>query len=202
MKKNHVVLLSLVFALCSNLFAVTVGETMSYSRNADRTSKIIRGATGKLKIVQAPSNMVCDGVVVQMDYELDVLIKGKQKGDMGVCVPQMLFDNLTKEGSMSYGAFDLTNKGLATGKDASGKSYTDCTVVHADKVDQNYVPVSNDKAKVMWINHNGSIKFVTNLEITFKSHSSVPVLGAVEVDVSGVSNNGIAFKVGLDAMMQ
>lgn len=206
MKKLYVGLVSMALALCSNVLAISVDESASYMRNSSlsRTSLIIRHATGSLTVMETPNGMECAGVVVKMDYDLDVLVKGKQVGDMGLCVPTVLFQNLTRAGKMSYGAFDLTTQGTASATDANGTTYENCSVVLADNVNPKYEPTmgSSDKAKVLWINHRGSIEWVKDLKISFKSHPDVPVVGAVQIDVSGVSNNGVSFKVGLDVMMQ
>lgn len=205
MKKLTASLLTAAFALSTNVLAVTVGDTVNYERNKDRTSKIIRTARGSLSVVNAPAGQSCNGTVIKLDYELDVLLKGKQKGNIGVCVPNSLvgtnfYADLASAGTKSFGAFDLQHKGFDSATDANGRTYNRCDVVSAINVDHNFQPEmgNTNQAKVMWIDHQGDIKYVTNMKISFKAAPGVKVLGAVEVDVSGVSNNGVSFKAGMD----
>jgi hypothetical protein len=180
-----------------------VGDTVSYVKsNSDRTSWVINEATGQLSIMEQRMDSECGpGYVLKMAYELDVKLKGKQKGDMGIFVPEALFASLFKEGKTAYGAFDITHKGYAKATSAKGVTYEQCSVNHATNVDHLFKPGagSTGKAKVLWVNHQGSIKSVKDLEINFKAHKDVPVLGAVEINVSGISNNGVSFKIGMDA---
>lgn len=203
MKKIQVMLFTAVVALCANVFGVTVGDTVSYERNADRTSKIIRGAKGALTVIGVPQGYSCNGgTVVKLDYELDVLLKGKQTGDMGVCVPNAIFGSSfytdLKIGPKQFGAFDLEHMGMGSATDTNGKTYPGCDVVRAMNTDHQFVPSNSNQAQVLWINHTGKIKYVTDLEITFKAAKNVKVLGAVEIDVNGISDSGISFDVGLD----
>lgn len=203
MKNVKALLYSSVFALCANVFAVstTMGDKVTYTRNSSRTSGIIRGATGALTVVPVPAGMTCEnGTVIKMDYELNVLIKGKQKGDIGVCVPNSMlarnfYSDMKSMGTMDFGAFTLAHEGMVN---AQGKT---CNAMHAENVDHHFKPASGeaDKAKVMWINKiQGSIQWVRDLDVQFKAADGVKVLGAVEIDVKGVSDSGVSFTVGLD----
>jgi hypothetical protein len=197
--KKIIAIIFTAIALSANVFAAHIGDTVSYQRNGDRTSSIIRGATGAMTLVETPEGMSCeDGIVIKLDYDLNVLVSGQQKGDIGVCVPHSVFGadfyaNLARMGKEEFGAFELEHDGFVN---IDGKK---CDRVHAMNVKHNYERGSdNTKAKVLWINHQGSIKSVTQLEFSFTAKDGVPVLGAYQIDVKGVSNRGISFKVGLD----
>lgn len=197
MKKLNIILNAMILGLCANLFAVSVGDSVTYKRNNDRTSFIIRGASGSLKVIE-PSNLYGPGYILRLDYYLNVLLKGEQKGDIGIFVPALMlasgfYKELEQKKQMSFGVFSIAHNGHA---DLPGRK---CSIISADGINHKFNPKDKDKAKIIWFNWEGSITSVSDLKVTFKTHPKVGILGAVEIDISGVSNNGIGFDVGLDA---
>jgi hypothetical protein len=199
MRKITCMLSAITFFLCANILAVSVGETVSYTRNSSRTDWLIRGASGALTVLERRDG----GYIVKMTYELDVLLRDKQSGDIGMFIPDAIFsENFYKDLSVvneiPFGAFTIKHMGAE-----NIGEYGQCNVARAFKVDHNFKPDEMDKTKaqVLWIHHKGKIQAVSNLEITLKVNPGIPVLGAVQADVSGVSNNGIGFKAGLDAVL-
>ncbi len=207
MKKFTTTLFTAFVVLCSNVFAVNIGDTASYklSSNKDRTSSLVKKATGALTVVPLPRGKSCEaGTVIKLEYELEVMLKGKQKGDIGICVPPNMvgttfYDNLAEYGQQSFGSFALEHAGRTSATDANGKDYDTCHAIEGSKIDHNYKRGDElNHAEVLWFNHEGKIKAVRNLEVAYKASRGVPVLGAVEIDIRGISDAGINFRVGLD----
>jgi hypothetical protein len=201
MKKFFAMFSTMLF-LCASLMAVSVGDKTSYVKNKERTAWLIKDATGSLEVLEhLTSGDLGPGYVVKLSYKLDVRIRGEQTGDVGIFLPEQVFaqgfyDELSRS-AMSFGVFDITSLGAASAVDAKGTQYANCTATKTVNINHEFSGVGN-KAKVLWFNHEGSIKSATNLEIKFRASPNVPVIGAVEIDVSGVSNNGIGFHAGLD----
>lgn len=206
MKKLHVMLMSIVVALSANLFAANVGDSVSYVRNSNRTDMKVWGAQGSVEVINTNDSQCPNGYVVKMKYDLDVYFKGKQTGELGVCVPKFMFNSdfyidLSQKGMMSFGSFNMSHQGKSNAVDANGTEFQQCDVIYSDNINHNFKTNNDDanNAWIMWFNWNGSIEWVTDLKVTFRSNRAVKVLGAVEIDISGVSNNGISFNIGLDA---
>ena len=208
MKKISVVLASVIFALCTSVFASPVGEEVSYEMNRDRTSWLIRSGNLKLSVVEhRAESEYGPGYIVRIDYMLNVFMRGKQEGNVGLFVPEVVFgsnfySDLEENPTMSFGSFDIEYLGQGDAEDADGMSY-ECTKARVYNIEPSYTPGTTDgsESKVLWIEHSGSIEFVNDLELKLRVNPNVPVLGAVQIDVSGVSNNGIGFEAGLDAKM-
>lgn len=193
------------FALCSNLFAVshTIGDSVSYVRNSKRTSKKVMRAEGKLTVIETPRGYSCNGTTIEMAYKISVLIKGKQEGSIGLCVPNSLLDPnfyglLARIDEVrSYGAFKLSHDGMTSATSASGIVYGNCHELFSNHIDDHFKATTSEHAQVLWVTNSGSIERVDNIEVKFKAADGVKVLGAVTVDVSGVSG-GTSFEVGFD----
>lgn len=197
---------SATLLLCVNLFAVSVGDQVSYQKSADksRTSRIILNATGALKVTkQITSGDLGAGYEVELVYSLDVMAKGQQTGTLTIFVPERIFAQgffnglPSSNAPMVLGAITAAQLGTSAAKDTKGTVYNDCVNVQLTNVDHEFSGAP-DNVKVVSFTHDGKIKFVTKLEITLKAHQSIPVLGAVEMDIKGTSDSDIDFNVGMD----
>lgn len=206
MKKISLVLSAMLLWVSFSSFAVSVGEEIKYVRNGDRTDFKIRGASGKLKVVKYVASDKNPGYIVNMDYNLKVLVKGEQTGNLDIFLPESMFKpdfySRLEAKSISFGLFNMEHGGKVSATDKGGKSYS-CNVGQASDINHKFEPKPSDKdvAQVIAMKTDGSIKSVSDLKITIKANPDVPVIGAVQIDVSGVSDSGIAFKAGMDADM-
>lgn len=197
---------SAAFLLCVNLFAVSVGDQVSYQKNSDksRTSSIILNATGALKVTkQITAGNLGAGYEVELVYSLDVKAKGPQTGTLTIFVPEKIFAQgffnglPSSNNPMALGAIAAAQLGTETAKDTKGNVYNDCIKVQLTNIDPDFAG-PQDTVKVVSFTHAGKIEYVTKLEITIKTHQTVPVLGAVEMDIKGTSDSDIDFIVGMD----
>ncbi len=200
--KKVLAMISTMFFIGANLLALSVGDTANYLKNSSRTSWLIKDATGSLKVIeQITTGDMGPGYVVNLKYRLNVVMRGEQSGDMDIFVPKQVFaadfyDDI-KNQSLSLGVFKVRYLGKSSAKDSSGQEYDNCSMVELSEFDHNFAG-TNNQAKVIRFNHHGSIEYVNNLNIKFRSHPDAALIGAVEMDISGVSSNGIGFYAGLD----
>jgi hypothetical protein len=209
-KKLLPFLFGLVVAVSSNVLgmeipSIKVGDKVEYVRSS-RSSMAIRGATGSLQVMEKinDTRYGSPGYIVDVIYNLQVIIRGEQSGVVRMFVPESLFDQLHGHGvNNSYGSFNLDFKNFADAKDSHNTAYPNCSTFEATKIDHKYVPAEGSKNQVHIISHQhkGSIAAVTDLKISFKSHPDILVAGAVEIDISGVSDFGNQFTASLDAKL-
>lgn len=208
MKKSFFILTAL-FAFCTTIFAGTVpniiGDKVEYEMNRGRTSWIIRSGKGSLTVMShRATGEHGPGYVVKMEYALDVIMRGEQKGDIGLFIPEKIFEEtflheLAAAKKMSFGSFDITYSGQGRATTAHGMSY-DCFKARVNNIKPDHkLSLRGVEAELSWINHHGSIKWVKDLELNISFNNQVPVIGAVQLDIKGTTNNGITFEGGLDA---
>lgn len=206
-----------LFAIASSLsFAMEnpIGERAAYSLNdsSERSSWVIKTGKADAKIVRFEENdpEYGPGFIMEINYEMDVRFKGKQKGKINILVPEEVFyanfiSEFARNHPRSYGTFDIDYLGMVNATDANKRSYNSCAKVKIFNVSTNYTP--RGSRGIRMLSHE-SISFDTagnrisavdfeDLEIIMKVHPSLPVLGAVQLDVSGVAF-GVSFKAGFD----
>lgn len=206
-----------LFAIASSLSFASrnpIGERASYVLNdsSERSSWVIKSGRADAKIVRyAEDAEYGPGYILEINYDMDVRLKGKQRGTISLLVPDEVFNDsfmneLSGEHPRSYGTFDVDYLGTTTARDANDRSYNRCGKVKIFNVSPNYTPrrmshgirvlghesINFDEAG----NRISAIAF-EDLEIILKVHPSLPVLGAVQLDVSGVAF-GISFTAGFD----
>lgn len=180
-----------------------VGENADYVLNdsSERSSWIIKNgkADATVKSYQA-SGPFGPGYVVEISYDLSVRFKGRQQGTIGLLVPEQIFaanfiNELAANHPMSFGSFDLDYHGEASAKDANDRLYNPCSKTRIFNINSNNRPNTSHTNGVYVLYSMGDE--IENLEVKMKVHDSVPVVGAVELDVSGKAS-GISFKAGFD----
>lgn len=207
MKKLGILVISSLL-LSLNVFAAAVGDSVSYIKNNNRTSKLISNARGDLSIVQQGNiEGFGAGYVVRLAYELDVFLRGKQNGQVDMFVPNIMmqddfYDVLKNQGRMNFGTFSLAYENEGMCRDANNHTYDHCTYMNVFDINHNFDGSGANAARIMRFEHSGTIESISNLEIKIKAHRDVAVLGAVELDISGQSNFGIPFKIGMDATVR
>lgn len=201
-----------VVALCISLASIAdpIGEVASYILNDsnDRTSWLIRDGEGQSSVVELREDPKLGPVyLVNIEYSFDVLFAGNHNGVIGLLVPVTMFEeqfyeDLKTTHPVNMGSFKVDYLGMARGRDNENNTYDQCMKIRLFDVDQNYRPIRTEP-RVHIISHEstGSLNDVENLVLNFKKHATIPVLGAVEIDISGKAR-GIDFRVGLDFVVQ
>lgn len=200
-------LFALSLLLSSSILAVTVGEKAHYrkSANSARTSFVVRDAGGVLEVLEdKTSDLNRPGYIVKLTYDINVRIKGWQRGAITAFLPASIFastfySNLENEQSIDFGTFVADHIGMASATDGLGNLFADCHSIELTKINHQFKPAPSDKDKVEVLSFDkfeGEIESLDNVNVKFRAHSSVPGIGAVELDISGVTS--IAFKAGMD----
>ncbi len=216
MKKALLFWLGVAFSLTALASENPVGEKAAYTLNdsSGRSSWIIKAGKADAKVLNFdPNNAFGPGYVLEINYDLTVRFKGRQQGTIKLLVPTEVFaanfiSELAAHHPKSFGSFDLDYHGVATAKDANDRSYNDCAKTRIFNVSPEYLPSSMSNENIRFLSHEiknfedesgegiSAIE-VENIEINLRVHQSVPVLGAVQLDVSG-SSSGVSFKAGFD----
>lgn len=186
-----------------------VGESVNYVLNSSRSTWLIRSGSATAKVLEyRASSEYGPGYVVKVNYDLSVLLRGRQHGEIGLFVPEKVMmpdfmPNLMNDHPMSLGSFMLDYEGQANASDSAGNMYNKCSMIRMYDINHLYRPsdFTKEEATVLWFNHQGNISAINDLEIKMKVHGQVPVLGAVQIDISGASDAGISFEAGMDAVM-
>lgn len=202
MKKVFSYFFALVLSI--NLFANTnpVGQKANYVLNgsSDRSSWVIKGGKAEAIIKgYDTTSPYGPGYILEINYDMSVRFKGRQQGTIGLLVPEPLFaenfiNELIAEHPRSFGAFDLDYLGQTGAKDADDHYYNPCYKLHIYNIDSNYRPRNGvSRVGVLYIKGDR----IEDLEVNMKAYPGLAVLGAIQLDVSGVSS-GISFKAGFD----
>jgi hypothetical protein len=183
------------------------GENASYILNKDRerTSWLIKSGTGTALVGEKVDHEELGPCYeVSIEYEFDVRFIGKNKGTIGLLVPERVFlptfySQLREDQSYSFGSFDVEHLGVTDAKDADDNYYEICDEIKIFNIDKDYQPISlnENNTKIIWFKSEGILNEVENLEIKMRVDESLPVLGSVQIDVSGRAQ-GTNFKAGMD----
>lgn len=201
MKIRHVVFL-LCFAVSAGLFADLVGQEAAYTVNNDRSSWLIEGGSGQAKVTELRNDpKIGQAYVVTIDYEVDILFHGSEKGNIGLLVPEQMFSqqfyqDLKQDKTIAMGVFTVEYQGTSNVSDADGNEYDQCTDARVYDIDPSLYPIGRPAVNVLW-HKRENVTSVENIELNVSIHHSVPVLGAVQIDVSG-DIHGMDFTLGLD----
>jgi hypothetical protein len=136
----------LPFSIVSWATDSIIGETASYKYNRGRTSLLILGgkATASVKNFES-EGPYAPGYVVELEYDVEVLFKGRLKGKVGLLVPERVFQEefaaeLAQDHPQKVGGFHMDYLGLKDAKDADGKLHKDCHVAKVYNIDLDYKP--------------------------------------------------------------
>jgi hypothetical protein len=193
--------------LCSSLFADNIGEKVNYILNnaKDRTSSLIEEGEALIEIKEfLHDEELGPAYIVSIDYKFDITFVGYKEGNIGLLIPELMFQenfyyNLKEASSMDMGSFVIDYAGMTESFDAYENLYEECFIAHIHDIDvSKYMPIMDEKLiKILWHKSSKDFLKVKDLEITLKAHSSVPVLGGVQIDISGKAF-GYKFKAGFD----
>lgn len=203
--------------LCVNLMAdvVTpdpvpaspVGETASYELAKSRSSWLIKRGQGTATVQEFVNDETLGpSYLVKIDYEFDIRFHGKEKGEVGLLVPEAMladgfYENLATNHPQDLGGFSIDYEGTTNEEDGAGNEYTECTAVRLFDIDtSHYVPANppeSPRVAVLWHIRESGDSEIENLEIKLKIHPTVPVIGGVVIDVSGTAR-GFDIEAGFD----
>lgn len=161
-----------------------VGDFANYKvdKNKNRTSDLIKNgwlATRTMEMI--PGTEGHKSYRVEIPYEIDVLIGGKQKGTSEVVIPESYFtetfwQELRQNGSYESDKFKVRYlSGNVTVATMQGQTYENCDQVLIYDIDTKGLRSPKDQKS----NSGAGVK---DLEIVMFRHPSVPVLGGVRLD--------------------
>ncbi len=208
MKKFALFALLGITSLLTNATMVSpIGETAAYRLNNDpgRTSFMVQKGEGMGTVVEMRQDAkIGPAYVIRIDYDLEVLFRGRVQGDVGLLVPVAMFeeqfyDDLQVTHPVNLQAFRVDYMGTTRASDDENNSYDQCLMIKIYDIDPAYRPVFKEPGvSVLWHNNNvNAFADVKNLVLDLTTHSIVPVLGAVQLDISA-KVNGLPFKMGFD----
>jgi hypothetical protein len=201
------ILLSIISFLASFVVnADPIGEQASYILNDDsnRTAWLIRDGEGQATVVEMINDAnIGPAYVVSIDYSFDLRIGGAKQGNIGLLVPARMFeeqfyDNLKATHPVDVGAFDVDYLGISRARDNENNAYDQCMLIKFFNVDPSYRPIPRaSSVAILW--HESTMGALEDIVLNFKRHATVPVLGAVQIDMSA-KVHGISMKAGFDYM--
>ncbi|MCA9509008.1 MAG: hypothetical protein KC505_11355 [Myxococcales bacterium] len=179
------------------------GEEAGYTLNksSGRSSWVIKeGRANAIVKEYMPDAPGGPGYVVEITYDMKVRFKGHQQGSIALLVPEQVFadnfiEDLMGNHPMAFGGFELDYHGTDDAKDADDNLYEDCAKTRIFNIDTDYQPPESSNPSVYVLYSKGAK--IENLEVKMKVHDSLPVIGAVQLDVSG-KVLGFNFKAGFD----
>lgn len=211
MKTNWLKLsLTLSTLLSMSLIAEPIGEIAEYNLNgsSDRTSWLIRSGEGKATVAEYRDHETLGpSYVVSIDYSFEVRFMGRKSGNIGLLVPVAMFedqfyDDLKNTHPVDLGAFNVDYEGMSSARDNENNAYNECMMIRLFDIDPSYKPLvgPTPTTTLLWHNSSGPGS-IEDLELNLKTHATVPVLRAVQIDISGKAR-GFDFYAGLDYLPQ
>lgn len=193
----------LSFLLCFLSFHVVadiVGEQASYvvDTESGRTTWLVTDGSGKVTVTEfREDERLGPSYLLTIEYDLEVQFMGRQKGSIGLLAQEKLFseqflEELKTTHPVDLVSFQIDYEGMSSCVDSEDNEYQECANVKIFDVDPSYYPV------LLWHESENALgASFENLEIKAKVNNTVPVLGGVQLDVSGVIS-GFDVSLGLD----
>jgi hypothetical protein len=198
---------AILFCLSSYVgVANPIGQTASYqlSDDGDRTSWMIQDGQGLGTVVEFRNDpRIGPAYVVSIEYSLDVVFRGTKQGTIGLLVPATMFEDqfyqsLKLTHPVNVGPFHVDYLGMSQATDNEENTYDQCMVIKFFNLNPVYRPIiNNSNIEVLWHESEGTLGNIDDVVLTFKRHSTIPVLGAVEFDMSGTVK-GVSLKAGFN----
>ncbi|MCB0366139.1 MAG: hypothetical protein H6624_15415 [Bdellovibrionaceae bacterium] len=191
---------------------IRMGEMADYEldKNSRRTSPLVNRGSATAKVVNQGGSGANAFYVISLDYDIDVTYVGGQTGQQNIDTPAYFFtdalmDELRQKKQMDLTSFKIRHLGIEDANTLDGQSYDKCDVVEIYDVQQGALAqgpsviglaesLMADTAAATTGTMNAS---VDNLVIRARLHPSVPVMGAVQLDIQA-SSGGLPLKAGFD----
>lgn len=175
-----------------------VGETAHYKvdNSRSRTSRLIRSGTFDVDVASYKAEQRAYGLV--MEYELNVVLRGRESGQESLDAPQEYFtpefwQTLREEGSYESEQFKVQHLGYATVRNMDGETYENCDKVRIYDIEQ-MTEFSRLGHQLARVDRNSRME---DMEIVAHVKEGFPVLGAVKLDVKA-RYSGQNIKAGAD----
>ncbi|MFM8269859.1 MAG: hypothetical protein ACKN9V_06680 [Pseudomonadota bacterium] len=184
-----------------------VGQKANFKldKNPKRTTSMLKDGSFLATIKNYhPNTEAGPAMEVDLDYQFDVQLMGKQTGvetgfiDYQYFTPEFL-ENLRKEGKYESKNFKAIHQGYKDVKTLQGKSYVHCDVIllYDIKDTLNNRLKSTLSEFLATIAQAETKSDIQDLKVLMHVYPGIPVLGAVLMDVSG-KYEGMAVKAGAD----
>jgi hypothetical protein len=184
-----------------------LGETASYQldKAAARTSSLIQSGSGVAKVTDfLPDDEQGPSYNVSLDYDFVVQFYGRQKGTTKTAFSEEFFTpefmvKLRRVGSIETPDYKIKHEGFADARNMDGGVYPHCDKVLIYDIKMNEL---NPFAQLLYAAagldpSRGDNPQIENLKLAAHVFQSVPVLGAVKLDLSGIVQ-GMNVKAGFD----
>lgn len=206
-KKQSILAVLAAVLLHFSAWSEPLNEEAHYDLNdsSDRTSWLIKSGNGNAKVTEFREDPKLGPVyVVTINYDFNVRLYGRQKGKINLLAPAALFtdqfyQDLKNNHPLDVGSFHVDYEGVSAATDASSNEYEECVMTRIFNIDPAYQPTVNQLFSIQIISqeHEGPLSSIENLEIRAKIHPTIPVLKAVQIDISGKAY-GFSLIAGLD----
>jgi hypothetical protein len=184
-----------------------VGQKANYKldKNPKRTTSLL--TDGKFLATIKKYHPDAEGgpaMEVDLDYQFNVQFMGEQKGVESSLVDHKYFtedflNELRKNGKYESENFKAVHQGYKDVKTLQGKFYAHCDIILLyDLKDTANMPLKSDLSKFLATIVRTDIQAdIQNMKILMHVYPGVPVLSAVQLDISG-KYDGMAVKDGAD----
>ena len=204
--KNFIVLaIGTVLATTAWAQRNPVGEKAHYQidTNRARTSGVVRNGTVDATVESESET----GFSVKIDYDINVVLQGRQQGSQALEVPKDFFTpafliGLRERGTYVSEQFKVKHEGYADAANMDGHRYAHCDKlkIYDIKTEQDFWAVELLAAAGDAQSYSGDAPSpIQDLIINVMVFEGVPVLGGVKIDMAG-KYNGMNVKVGADYM--
>ena len=197
----------------SGLAQEIVGELANYKLDKSRartTSMIKRGTVVAEVIEHLPNDPDGAAYMTKMDYDLRVSFVGEKKGTVNLKAPEEFFTEaflkqLRQDGQVDTPKFKVRHLGYGDAKNMDKKLYKNADIIEIYDVDTSTAKTLSffgfaysvlQDAAIAKLGPDGNAN-IEDLVIKAYVHSSVPVIGAAKIDLSG-KTSGYNFKAGFD----
>ncbi len=142
---------------------------------------------------------------VNIDYNMNIRLHGPESGTISILIPEgmfgeQFFQDLANNHPVDLGDFKVDFLGMVTATDSQGQEYNPVLLPVSPFTAVNTGSLVGDSDhQIMVISHEGTgiLADIENLEIKIAVNFSVPVLGGVQIDISGKAS-GINIGAGFD----
>jgi len=210
MRKLKMFICLVVFMAGMVVHANPVGQVANYvlNKSSERTSPIIEAGQGKAVVKEYQPGVFFGGgaYLVSLEYTMDIPLFGPEYGSVEFLVPEIVFtapflESLDSGHPLDFETFKLGFVGMTEALDHQGKHYDTCYLTRAYDIDLgllDYYDTYLDRRVVLAPeNVSGIFVEIENLEVKLTVNQAVPVVGAVQIDISGTMS-GMKLKAGFD----
>ncbi len=188
-----------------------IGQTASYKAvKGSRTSSMVKSAVAEVTVasfVNTPEEG-SPHYVMKADYEADIRLYGRHSGTELIDVPDYYFtpefiEKIRQDGTYEAPDFKVKHLGYENATNGN-RSYQDCDHLY-------FYDIKTEKTPSMFnffiaaafgkTPDSLSSSDIQDLKVYAKVKAGIPVLGAVQIDISG-KYQGIAAKAGFDYVSQ